>query len=128
MTVYFEDFKEIVEHLENDHILNESYLNSLREVDFAITEFISENQYTNRYYWQNRFLLDKFLGEDLLGWIEWYLYELPVFHKDEIGTANCSINYVNYLVTDFDSFMQFARHGLCLPMKPGTEVEDEEVT
>ena len=128
MTVYFEDFQTVVKKLEEDHTANESYLNSLRDVDFAITEFVSENQYTNRYYWQNRFLLELFLGEDLVEWIEWYLYELPMFHEDETRQSNCTINNVNYLVTDFDSFMQFARHGLCLPMKPGTEVENEEVT
>lgn len=128
MTIYFEDFEYIVKRLEEDHITNESYLNSLREVDFAITEFISENQYTNRYYWQNRFLLEKFLGKELLEWIEWYLYELPIFRPEEIGTANCTINNVNYLVTDLESFMDFARHGLCLPMKPGTNIEDEETT
>lgn len=122
MTVYFEDFRDIVLKLEEDHSEIELYLTSLREVDYSLSEFICENRYTNIYYWQNRFLLSKMLGPELLGWVEWYLYEMSLVSDD--GESNCSVNGVSYLVNDFDSFMNFARHGLCLPKKPGSETDE----
>lgn len=118
--MYLEDFREIVQKLEEDHSEHELYLSSLREVDPALSEFICENKYTNVYYWQNRFLLHKLLGQELLGWVEWYLYELPLINVDGDET-NCSVNGVGYLVNDLESFMQFAQHALCLPMKPEYE-------
>lgn len=123
MTVYIEDFKEIVERLEKDHNKKETYLDTLRGVDWSITEFISENKYTETYYYQNKFLLHKFLGPELVDWIEWYLYEMPAVAD---GESNCSVNGVGYLVNDFDSFMHFAQHALCLQRKPGTLPEEEE--
>lgn len=126
MKVYFEDFKEIVQKLEDDRSESECYLDSVRNVDYSIAEFVSENKYTNIYYWQNRFILQKFLGKELFDWIEWYLYELPCF--DTKGEPNCSIDGVRYFIKDFDSFMDFARHGLCLPMKPGTQPDENEET
>lgn len=123
MTVYFEDFKEIVERFEKDNNEQENYLDMLRDVDWALTDFICENKYTNRYYHQKQFLLDKFLGKELVDWLEWYLYEMPVADDRE---SNCSVNGVGYLVKDFDSFMHFAQHALCLQRKPGTLPEEEE--
>lgn len=122
MTVYFEDFKEIIERFEKDNNEQETYLDTLRDVDWALTDFICENKYTNLYYQQNKFLLDKFLGKELVDWLEWYLYEMPAVDDRE---SNCSVNGVGYLVNDFDSFMHFAQHGLCLPRKPGTLPEEE---
>lgn len=123
MTVYFEDFKEIVSRLEKDFSEQENYLNSLRDVDFALSEFISENKYTNIWYWQNKFFLEKFLSKELVNWIEWYLYEMPSVTESQ--ESNCSVNGVGYLINDFDSFMRFAQHGLCLGRKPGTLPEEE---
>lgn len=122
MTIYLEDFKEIVTNIENYHKESEEYLHSLREVDTSLSEFINENKYTDSLYFQNQFLLTKLLGEDLYGWLTWYLYELPCFFNDG-SVPNCSVDDVEYNVTDIHSFMDFAQHGLKLPMKPKHENE-----
>nr|QMP83169.1 MAG: hypothetical protein [Caudoviricetes sp.] len=116
MTIYLEDFREIVEKLEVDHIESEKYLDSLRKVDSGLSSFICETKYTDILYFQNQFILKKLLGEDLSEWVSWYIYELPLL--DKYDTPNCSVNGVEYKVTDLDSFMDFAKHGLLLPMKP----------
>lgn len=123
MTVYFEDFKDIVARLESDYKKSEEYLDSLRLLDCSLSEFVSENTYYNTLYFQNDFLLKKILTEELLDWVLWYLYEMPLMENEE---SNCSVNGVRYLVKDFDSFMDIARHGLCLPMKPNLSAHEDQ--
>ena len=123
MTVYLEDFDEIVDRLESDRNKSEKYLDELRLLDSSLAEFVSENQYNNTQYFQTDFLLRKFLGEELYDWVIWYLYEMPLISETDY---NCSVNGVRYLVTDFNSFMDFARHGLCLPMKPNLSANENE--
>jgi hypothetical protein len=117
--MYLEDFRLIVSRLEEDNKKSEKYLESLREVDSGLSTFLCENKYTDILYFQNQFLLPKLLGNELYEWASWYLYELPCFYEDEV--VNCSIDGVEYAVTDLDSFMDFAQHGLKLPMKPKHE-------
>ena len=117
--MYLEDFKEIVTNIENYHKESEEYLHSLRKVDTSLCDFINENKYTDSLYFQNQFLLTKLLGEDLYGWLTWYLYELPCFNDDSV--PNCSVDGVEYTITDIHSFMDFAQHGLKLPMRPKHE-------
>lgn len=129
MTVYFEDFKEIVARLEDDSKESENYLDSLRLVDSSVSEFVSENQYYNTLYFQNEFLLRKILGDDLFDWVIWYLYEMPMMRDMGFGDdtkTNCTVNGVKYLVTGFDSFMDFAQHALCLPMRPNLSAHEQE--
>jgi len=101
----------------------DEYSDSLRSVDSFLSEFVVENKYNNTLYFQNQFLLEKLLGEDLSSWVSWFLYEMPLLNDDD--TPNCSVDGVEYLVNDLTSFMDFARHGLLLPMKP-TEIFDEK--
>jgi hypothetical protein len=113
--IYLEDFEEIVSNLEKRNVELDSYAESLRLVDSVLSQFIIENNYTNILYFQNTFLLEKLLGKDLKDWVDWYIYERPSIISDE---PNIIVNDVGYNVTDLQSFMDFARHGLLLQMKP----------
>lgn len=117
--MYIEDFSEIVSKLEEDYKNTEKYLDSLRKVDSSLCSFLSENKYADVLYFQNQFLLSKLLNNELYEWITWYLYERPCFSEDDV--PNCSIDGVGYCITDIESFIDFARHGLKLPMKPKHE-------
>ena len=119
MTIYLEDFREIASKLEEGHKESESYLDSLRKVDSSLSEFVTENKYTDVLYFQNQFFLRKLLGEELYDWVNWYLYERPCFHEGE--NPNCSVDGVEYSISDLDSFVDFAQHGLKLPMRPKHE-------
>ena len=120
MTVYLEDFIEIVTKLKSDNENLDKYRRDLRSVDPSLEEFISENLYTNTYYFQTQLVLDLFLGKELREWIDWFLYEMPEFGKisDE---PNVKIDDNNYNVTDIESFVHMAEHGLKLPRKPKTD-------
>lgn len=114
--MYLEDFREIVSKLEEDHKESEKYLESLRVIDSGLATFLCENKYTDILYFQNQFLLPKLLGNELYNWVTWYLYELPLL--DDSEESNAWICDVGYKVSDLDSFMDFAQHGLLLPMRP----------
>lgn len=116
MTIYLEDFREIVTKLENDHKESEKYLDSLRKVDSCLSSFICENKYTDILYFQSQFLLPRLLGNELYEWVTWYLYELPCLQEDE--EPHAWVDNVGYVIKDLDSFMDFAQHGLKLLMKP----------
>ncbi len=118
--MYLEDFEEIVYKLETDYKESEEFLESLRKVDGFLCDFVNENVYSNNLYFQNQFLLKKLLGEDLYDWVSWYLYELPCFYEENV--SNCSVEGVKYAVTDLQSFIKFAEHGLGLPRKPKYDI------
>jgi hypothetical protein len=113
MTVYLEDFEEIVSKLEVDVQVRETFLNGLREVDSSCSEFICDNKYSNSLYFENDFLLEKLLGRELKDWVDWYLYDIRTFASD----YNATVNDVQYNVTDLKSFIDFAKHALQLPIK-----------
>jgi hypothetical protein len=117
--MYLEDFREIVSKLEQDHKESEKYLDSLRKIDSCLSSFICENKYTDILYFQSQFLLPKLLGNELYEWVTWYLYELPCFSEDD--EPHAWIDDVGYVIKDLDSFMDFAQHGLKLPMRPKNE-------
>lgn len=114
--MYLEDFHEIVERLEEDHKKSKEYIDDLRKIDSSLSDFIVENKNIDIFYFQNEFLLKKLLGDELYEWVTWYLYDLPCLNQDD--TPNCSVDGVEYKVCDLESFMDFAKHGLLLPMRP----------
>jgi hypothetical protein len=117
MTVYLEDFKEIVSRLKSDDGKLDKYRSDLRAVDPSLEEVISENLYTNTYYFQTQHVLDLFLGKELREWIDWFLYEMPEFDATN-DKPNVQIDDIDYHVTDVESFMHMAQQGLKLPKKP----------
>lgn len=113
--IYLEDLQELVTKLVEDEKKVNEYLDSFRMTDYVIIDFIIENKYSSIISLQKDFVLTKYLGEELLEWVYWFVYDRP-FHTPE--APNVFINGVGYTVTDIDSFMDFARHGLCIPMRP----------
>ena len=111
-----EDLEEIVSRLVSDNIKINSYISSLRNVDTAISDVIIDNKYSNIIGMQFDFVLEKFLGRELYEWVMWYVYELPVTKGSE--EPNAWVNDVAYTITDIESFMNFAQHGLKVPMLP----------
>lgn len=111
-----EDLEEIVSRLVSDNIKINSYISSLRNVDTAISDVIIDNKYSNIIGMQFDFVLEKFLGRELYEWVMWYVYELPVTKQSE--EPNAWVNDVAYTITDIESFMNFAQHGLKVPMLP----------
>lgn len=114
--IYLEDFREIVSRLDTDNQKQETYMDSLRRVDSSLLDVLLENKYVNSFVMQREFLLETLLGRDLKDWVDWYLYECLMV--TEPGTPNAWVEEVGYSITDFESFMDFAQHGLKLPMKP----------
>lgn len=115
MTVYLEDFREVVTRLKSDHDKIEKYSDDMYKLDSSLASFVTENTLTDTYYFQTQFVLDIFLGKELREWVDWFLYEMPCFAKE--GESNCSIDGVEYTVTDIESFMHMVEHGLKLPKK-----------
>jgi hypothetical protein len=120
MNVYLEDFREIVTRLKSDNEKLDKYRRDLRSVDPSLEEVISENLYTNTYYFQTQLVLDLFLGKELRNWIDWFLYEMPEFDATS-DRPNVTIDGIDYHVTDIESFMLMAENGLELPKKPKTD-------
>jgi hypothetical protein len=120
MNVYLEDFREIVTRLKSDNEKLDKYRCDLRSVDPSLEEVISENLYTNTYYFQTQLVLDLFLGKELRDWIDWFLYEMPEFDAMN-DRPNVTIDGIDYHVTDIESFMLMAENGLKLPKKPKTD-------
>lgn len=118
MTVYLEDFGEIVSRMEEDNKNSDKYMDALREVDSSLCDFIFENKYTNILYFQNQFAMQKLLGEELYDWISWYFYDRSFIEDDK---PNAWVDEVGYVINDYLSFMEFAQHGLKLPMRPKHE-------
>lgn len=82
MKIYLEDFKKIVQRLEEDHKKSDEYIDSLREVDSSLCDFIFENKYSNILHFQNTFALEMLLGDELFEWVSWYLYDRWLYSED----------------------------------------------
>ena len=117
--VYLEDLREIVCRLEADKQKMDNIMSSIREIDDSLSLFVFDNKYSNILATQIDFLLGKLLNQEILDWVNWYLYDVPCFHEGE--NPNCSVDGVEYVVTDLDSFVDFAKHALKLPMRPKHE-------
>ena len=118
MTVYLEDFREVVEKMEQDNKSSDEYMDSLRNIDSILCDLIFENKYTNIIYCQGQYFAKKLLGDELYDWVSWYLYDRSFCDDDK---SNAWIYDVGYVINDLESFMDFAQHGLKLPMKPKHE-------
>lgn len=124
--IYLEDFRNIVSRLEDDDIKLNKYLDMLRNAETCIVDSVIENRYSNIISQQKDFLLECCLGSDLKNWVEWYLYE-RVLDPTPID-SNAWVDGVGYTISNLDSFMDFAQHGLKLPMRPREIDENEKIT
>ncbi len=117
--IYLEDLRELVVKLEEDEKKTNEYLDGFRLSDSMIVDFILENRYSYMLQSQKDFVLRKYLGEELMEWVFWFIYDVPDLKDSD--THNATVNGVGYKITDIDSFMDFAQHGLCIPMRPKQE-------
>ena len=112
--MYIEDFRNLVTRLESDLKESEKYLDTLRSVDYAFSEMVSENKYSQIHAIQNDYLLKFFLDEELFDWVTWYLYEKSFFDDN----YNAEYNGIEYTISGIDSFVVFAEQALGLKHKP----------
>jgi hypothetical protein len=113
--MYLEDFKNIVTRLETDWINNSKYLDDISKCGLDVVPIIIDNKYINTTELQNEYLQKFIFGEELYDWVNWYLYDRNLLNTDE---ENVNYDGVNYLISDIDSFVDFAKHALSLKMKP----------
>jgi hypothetical protein len=113
--MYIEDFSDIVFRLKSDIDFRENYLNRLRDVDSNLIDVIIDNKYVDSTLMQTDFLIDKVFGE-LTEHVFWYLYDWrPGFSIEHDG--------VNYIIEDFDDFVEATEQMYQLPMRPKLEKE-----
>lgn len=117
--VYLEDLRELVEILHTNDKIADEYMRNLSNVDPVLGDVIIENKYTNILFFEKDFLLKKYLGDELFDYVMWFVYDKPNVRDSE--EPNVVVNNVGYTVTGLDSFMDFAQHGLCIPMRPKQE-------
>jgi hypothetical protein len=126
--MYIEDFREIMTRLESDHKSGEKYLDGLRVVDYSVSEFVTENQYSIIHALQCDYLQRVLFGEELYEWVCWYLYDKD-FVNSHSSEPNVELkNGVKYQITHLNSFVDFVQQELGLKQRPiGTGNENKEI-
>jgi hypothetical protein len=113
--MYIEDFKDIVSRIETDMKNETKYLDEISKFPLDLTEIICDNEYINIVQHQNEYLQRIIFGEELYDWVYWYLYDRKGWGRDEYKVEYDGVKYV---ISDIDSFVDFANHALGLKMKP----------
>lgn len=121
--IYLEDLREIIERLEQDLKKSNDIRSNLETIDPALASWSSENIAYDVIYHQADYLLLKCLGLELYDWVIWYLYDNRFFlaydtERDVERDHNVTIDDINYLVTDLESFLYMVEHGLKVSKKP----------
>jgi len=114
--MYIEDFKDIVTRLQQDININNKYFDELSKIRLDLTSLICDNEYINIVQHQNEYLQKIIFGEELYDWVSWYLYDRKGWGRENEYIVE--YDGVKYIITDIDSFVDFAKQALGLKMKP----------
>lgn len=113
MTLYVEDFISIIERIESDIKQSDEYVAQLEKIEPVLGHFLQENKISTIQYFQNQFVLDTLIGEELREWMDWYLYERFLINHGPLEIE--SDDGKKFTITDLASFADFAHRGLNLP-------------
>lgn len=111
MTMYLEDFKEIVENLMIGKQDRSDYIDKINQTDRCLSDFIYDNQYVNSVAVENDFLIRKLFGEELTEDVFWFLYDWKPGY-------DITVNEVTYNINDLESYIDYVNNVYKLPMRP----------
>jgi hypothetical protein len=99
-----EQFRELVERLQEDNDNLRDYFNNLNNVDSSMPAFLLENYPYNVSQNLIHFILNEYLGEYVFNYVKWFIYDKELY-LDNVVLFEGNI----YEIDDIEDFMNFMK-------------------